>query len=203
MMTEEAVCGNVGEYTMKKAILLAFLLCSNSIFAQSEAVDITLSPGDTIEIRFFYTPELNVIQTIRPDGKIVLQLVGEIVALGKTPNELNKELYTGFSKYLKQLDIAVFVQSYNNRYISVVGEVAIPGDIPMLRNLTTLEAIMLAGGVDTEDADYSNVVVMRHEGGKWIRYKVNLEDLLTGKSDAPFYLKPLDIVYVPSQFTFR
>ena len=188
---------------MKKLLLFVFLLCSCSVFAQSKGVDITLGPGDTIEIRFFYTPELNVIQTIRPDGKIVLQLVGEIIATGKTPGELTAELYNGFSKYLKQLDIAVFVQSYNNRYISVVGEIAIPGDIPMLRNLTALEAIMLAGGVDMEDADYSNVVVMRHEEGKWIRYKVNLEDLLTGKSDDPFYLKPLDIVYVPSQFTFR
>ena len=46
--------------------------------------EVRLGPGDTLEIRFFYTPELNVIQTIRPDGKIMLQLVGDVEAQGKT-----------------------------------------------------------------------------------------------------------------------
>lgn len=53
---------------------------------QSESMpELTLAPGDTIDIKFFYAPELNESQTIRPDGKITLQLIGEIDVLGERP----------------------------------------------------------------------------------------------------------------------
>ena len=97
---------------MKRLLLTLFFLLFVPIlaFAQYFEQNTKLSPGDTIEIRFFFTPDLNKIQTIRPDGKIVLQLVGEITAAGKTPSELTKELYRHYSEYFKQLDIAVLVE---------------------------------------------------------------------------------------------
>ncbi|WP_051693798.1 polysaccharide biosynthesis/export family protein [Desulfohalovibrio reitneri] len=49
-------------------------------------------PGDVLEFKFFYTPELNEVQTIRPDGQVSLQLVGEVEAAGKTAGELTAEL---------------------------------------------------------------------------------------------------------------
>lgn len=189
---------------MKKAVLFIVLIlipCSAIAQEKEEEADITLSPGDVIEIRFFYTPDLNVVQTIRPDGKIVLQLVGEIRAEGKTPTQLTQELYTHYAKYLSQLDVAVFVQSFNSRFISVVGEVISPGSIPMPRPLTALEAIMLAGGINAESATYKNVVIIRKRDDKWIRIKINLENILLGRDDTMFYLQPLDMVYVPSGFT--
>lgn len=173
-----------------------------ALFGQEEKeVDITLSPGDVIEIRFFYTPDLNVVQTIRPDGKIVLQLIGEVVAKGKTPTQLTRELHIQYKKFLSQLDIAVLVQTYSSRYVSVVGEVTEPGDIPMPRPLTVLEAIMLAGGINAESATYKNIILIRKKDGKWQRMRVNLENVLLGIDDEPLYLQPLDILYVPSGFT--
>lgn len=58
---------------------------------------------------------------------------------------------------------------------------------------------MRAGGVNPETASYKYVVVMRQQGGKYQRYTLNLEEVLLGRDDNPFYLLPLDIVYVPAR----
>jgi polysaccharide biosynthesis/export protein len=182
---------------MKILLLVAVMLCPLLAFAQEGQNDVRLRASDTIEIRFFYTPELNKIQTIRPDGKIVLQLIGEITAAGKTPNELTQELVKKYTRYFKQLDVAVFVESYGSRGVYVGGGVNTPGEIPILRNLTVLEAIMQAGGVNATTASLKNVVVVRLKEGKYERYVLDLEGVLLGTDNKPFYLMPLDVVYVP------
>jgi protein involved in polysaccharide export with SLBB domain len=90
---------------MRFLLLVALFLAPLGGFAQEVQKDVRLSAGDTIEIRYFYTPELNKTQIVRPDGKIVLQLVGEVVAAGKTPNELTQELSKKYEKYIKQVDM--------------------------------------------------------------------------------------------------
>ena len=187
---------------MKKRLLVLFFLLLVPIFASAQYVEqnTKLSPGDTIEIRFFFTPDLNKIQTIRPDGKIVLQLVGEITAAGKTPSELTKELYKLYGKHFNQLDIAVFVESYSSNYVYVGGEVNSPGNVEMKGKLTALEAIMLAGGIISANASYKKIVVMRQKEGKWIQFKLNLAEIIDGGRDEPFYLEPLDIVFIPSRY---
>ena len=75
------------------------------------APKITLGPGDVMDIKFFYTPELNDSQAVRPDGKIMLQLVGEVTAQGRTPDELRAELVHLYTSELKNPEIAVIVRS--------------------------------------------------------------------------------------------
>ncbi len=159
--------------------------------------EVRLSPGDIIEIRFFYTPALNIIQTIRPDGMITLQLVGEILAHGKTPMELKEDLYTKYKDFMSQLDIVVIVQSLSNRRVYVGGQVNSPGTIPMPGKLTVLEAILLAGGINMGNAKYNNILIIRYQNGKWIGANINLDDALKGVQSEPLYLQPQDIVYVP------
>ena len=191
---------------MKKIFIISLflLLITNliPILASAQYIEenTKLSPGDTIEIRFFFTPDLNKIQIIRPDGKIVLQLVGEITAAGKTPSELTKELYKLYSDYFNQLDVAVFVESYSSNYVYVGGEVNTPGNVEMKGKLTALEAIMLAGGIISANASYKKIVVMRQKEGKWIQYNLNLAKIIDGESNEPFYLEPLDIVFIPSRY---
>ena len=187
---------------MKKLLIVLLLLLSIPFVASAQFFEqnTKLSPGDTIEIRFFFTPDLNKIQTIRPDGKIVLQLVGEITAAGITPSELTKELYKHYSDYFKQLDIAVFVEAYSSNYVYVGGEVNTPGNVEMRGKLTALEAIMLAGGIISENASYKKIVIMRQKDGKWIQFELNLAEILDGESDEPFLLESLDIVFIPSRY---
>jgi protein involved in polysaccharide export with SLBB domain len=159
--------------------------------------DYVFSPGDTIEVKFFYTPELNETQVVRPDGKISLQIIGEVTAAGKTPIELRGLLKRLYAPHLKQPEISVIARTFNNQKVYVGGQVMLPGVVEITGPLTALEAIMQAGGIDFREAEAKNVVVIRHKDG--IRYGclLNLEPSLEGKETQPFYLEAKDIVYVP------
>jgi polysaccharide export outer membrane protein len=158
---------------------------------------LVLSAGDVVEVSFYYTPELNITQTIRPDGKISLQLIGEVRAQGKTPSGLRTELLESYAKILKQPDITVLTRSFYERRVFVGGRVMAPGVFDMPGPMTLLEAIIQAGGLDMMQAEVRNIVVIRHEGDRRYGYAVDLQPALQGSESQPFYLRPKDIVYVP------
>jgi len=163
----------------------------------SSTPKVTLGPGDGVDIKFFYNPELNDSQTVRPDGKIALQLVGEVTAQGKTPAELRDELKNLYAPQLKNPEVVVIVRALVDRRVYVGGEVKTPGLLPLPGRLTALEAIMQAGGFDPKTACVSNVVVIRHKDGKRYGGTINFKEALQGRNGNPFYLEPNDIVYVP------
>jgi protein involved in polysaccharide export with SLBB domain len=158
---------------------------------------LTLGPGDVIDIKFFHTPELNDSQTVRPDGKITLQLIGEVAVQGKTPDELRSELMRLYIPELKNPEVAVIVRSQSDRRVYVGGEVNKPGVIPMPGRLTALEAIIEAGGFRTETANLKSVVVIRQREGKLRGSLIDFSDTPNGEAGPPLYLEPRDIIYVP------
>ena len=173
--------------------------------AQAPAPQLTLTPvlasGDQIELKFFYDNELNVTQTIRPDGKITLELVGEVPAAGMTPTALATDLKDRYTQYLKHPDIAVFLRSSNQRKVYVDGAVLQPRILDMPDKMTVLEAIMAAGGFNLLTADTKQIIVMRDDGHNGrIAYQLSLADTMKGKASAGFVLAPKDIVYVPRTF---
>jgi len=158
---------------------------------------VTLEPGDEIEVKFYYTPELDITQMVRPDGKIALQLIGELEVQGKTPAELRKELLRLYGPHLKNPEVAVIVRSLLNRRVYVGGQVVTPGVIEMPAETDVLEAIMQAGGFILPEAKVENIIVIRHRDNQRYAYSVNLAPALKGDGSQPFYLQPQDIVYVP------
>ena len=83
--------------------------------------------------------------------------------------------------------------------VYVSGAVFRPGKVVMERPLTALEAVMEAGGFDPTRAKLSDASVLRIENGKEHAYHINLQKMLEGEVEAPFYLRPFDIVHVPSK----
>ena len=164
---------------------------------ESTPKDYTFSPGDSIDVKFFYTPELNETQDVRPDGKIALQIIGEVAAAGKTPAQLRWLLEKLYASHLKDPEISVVVRSFSNQRVYVGGQVMRPGTIEISGRITALEAIMQAGGVDFREAQVKNVVVIRHYEGTRYGYLLNMEPILAGKESRPFFLEAKDIVYVP------
>lgn len=155
-----------------------------------------LMPGDQIEVNFLGAPELNSLQAIRMDGKISLQLVGEVVAAGKTPLDLQQELRSAYSKELQIKEVLVVVRQPPPVLVS--GAVLVPGRIPLVRPLTVLDAIMESGGFDMEQAEVRSVVLIRHEAGVRKSFVFDFEQALAGEGeDRAFYVQPFDIVYVP------
>ncbi len=161
-------------------------------------VNVVLLPGDQIDIKFFYTPELNELQAIRPDGKISLQLVGEVMAAGFTPSQVQDKLKEQYTGLIEKPSVVVIARELVHRSVYVAGSVYKPGLVPMPGHLTALSAIMNAGGFDMSSADPKEVHIIRHENGKRQIYTLNFKDTMDGESiDAPFYLHAQDIVYVP------
>ena len=160
---------------------------------------ITLREGDIVKISFPGSANLDTTQQIRRDGKINLQLVGEVDAAGLTPEELQKKLIDLYAPQISSKEITVSLQS-STFPVFVNGEVGHPGKVNADHPITALEAIMEAGGSNPETANMKAVKVNRLEDGKYKTYKLNLQDVLDGKASNPFYLKPNDIVTVPERF---
>ena len=102
--------------------------------------------GDELDIKFFYNAGLNEQVIVRPDGRISLQLVHEIIAAGLTPAELTNVLVEKYSGELQRPVITVIVRAFGAQKIYVDREVMKPGVVPILGILTALQAISQAEG---------------------------------------------------------
>lgn len=164
----------------------------------SATMPTTLGPGDDVEIKFYYAPELNIQQKVRSDGKISVQLVGDIQAAGKTPEELDAMLQDAYSKHLKFPEVSVIVRGMYSRRVIVTGEVVRPGMLDMPSQLSLMEAIGIVGGFNHTTANLEQVIVSRADAsGVRTGYVVNLKDEYKGAIVQPFMLQPTDIVIVP------
>jgi len=161
---------------------------------------LNLREGDVLKISFPGSPTLDTTQQIRRDGKITLPLVGEVDAAGMTPSALEKKLVDLYAPQMvsKQVTVQVVSSSFP---IYVTGMVLRPGKILSDHPISALEAVMEAGGFDYTKANLRDVVVIRREGKIMKNYKLNLKDVLKGKANEQFFLKPYDIVYVPQRFS--
>ena len=157
-----------------------------------------IQPGDQLDIKFFYNPELNETLTVRPDGKISLQLVDEVQAAGLKPSELDDELTKQYARELKKPSITVIVKSFGGQRIFVGGEVNRQGLMTIAGNMTPLQAVLNAGGFKETASPENAIIIRKGPGNKPVPIALNLDDAMQGKSgSADFLLQPDDVVYVP------
>ena len=157
-----------------------------------------LRPGDVVDAKFFYNPDLNETLLVRPDGRVSLQLVGEVPAGGRTPAELRADLMTRYASVLRQPEVAIIVKQIAPRRLYVGGEVRTPSLLRVDAPVTALQAIFEAGGF-TRASKATDVVILRYHGTPQPEFiKVNLEPALrTGDKNSDVPLQPLDILWVP------
>ncbi len=157
-----------------------------------------LQAGDVLEIKHFYTPELNETVSIRPDGRISLPIAGEVQAEGKTPAGLRDVLSELYARTLREREVAVVVKEFAGRRIYVGGEVLTPGVIRPPGTVTALQAILEAGGAKSS-ARLENVVILRNQGtSEPLFMTLDLRGGVTGGvSRNDVALLPSDIVFVP------
>jgi protein involved in polysaccharide export with SLBB domain len=168
--------------------------------APAPAASLVLREGDTIHISFPGAPSLDSTQTIRRDGKITLDLVGEMMAAGLTPSDLEQQLLVKYGDQLVVKQVSVTVQA-SEFVVYVSGAVLRPGIIISHRPLTPLEAVLEAG-LDEPKANMAKVVVIRENSdGKNEKFSLDLKAVMKGKQTQPFNLKPLDKIIVPEKFS--
>ena len=163
-----------------------------------EPQDYLIQPGDQLDIKFFYNPEINETVTVRPDGKISLQLVDEVQASGLKPSQLDADLTEKYSHELKKPMITVIVKSFEGQRIYVGGEVNKQGLIRLTSAMTPLQAVLDAGGFKETAKPEGAIVIRKGPGNEPIPIEMNLADAMQGKSgSADFLLQSSDIIYVP------
>ena len=156
----------------------------------------TIGQDDGLLIQSYYDAGLKQQALVRPDGRISLLLVGEVMAAGKTPADLSDELSHLYAKQLDRPDITVSVTSSAGMVVYIGGEVTKPAQLPIKGQLTLLQSINEAGGF-LNSANKEQVLILRKSpDGRYRTLQVNVEKVLKNQS-SELYLQRHDIVFVP------
>jgi polysaccharide export outer membrane protein len=161
--------------------------------------DYRIGPGDTLKVSVFQNEELTATLPVRPDGKISTPLVEDMVAVGKTPSQLARDIEVALSQYIKAPKVSVVVTVALSVYsqVKVIGQVKTPQSLPYHDGMTVLDAVLAAGGL-SQFAAGNRARLVRHDNGKQSEIDIKLDNLLNKgdtKQDLP--LKPGDILVVP------
>jgi polysaccharide export outer membrane protein len=161
-----------------------------------------IGPLDGLSIVVWRNPELSANVTVRPDGRISTPLVDDVLAAGKNPADLAREIEQYLSKVIRDPVVTVVVSSFQGAFaeqIRIVGEATRPQAVAFRQNMTILDVMIQAGGL-TDFADGNGAVLVRgSEAGK--QYSVRLKDLLKrGDISANVDVKPGDIIIVPQSW---
>ena len=158
-----------------------------------------IGPGDSLHVFVFQNEELSVTVPVRPDGKISTPLVEDMVAVGKTPSQLARDIEKSLSEYVKSPKVNVVVMSAMSIYsqIKVIGQVKTPQSLPFRDGMTVLDAVLAVGGLGQFAAGNRSHLV-RTENGKQSEIKVKLDSLVNnGDMTQNLPLKPGDVLVVP------
>ena len=155
-----------------------------------------IGPEDALDIMVWKNPELTRSVVVRPDGRISLPLLNDIVAAGLTPMELRNVLAAGYVEFVNAAEVSVVVSAIHSFKVSVVGLVNAAGRFELGREATVLDALALAGGL-TEFAKRDRIVVLRQEGKVWRRFGFDYNSAVHYDASHNFTLRPRDIVVVP------
>jgi polysaccharide export outer membrane protein len=167
--------------------------------AGANATDYIIGPGDTLQIFVWRNPELSVTVPVRPDGKISTPLVENMVAIGKSPSQLARDMETVLAEFVRSPQVNVIVSQALSSFssVKVVGQVRVPQTVPFRQGLRVLDIVLASGGL-TEFAAPGRAKIVRTDGQKQTEIKVNLSKLMNkGDLSQNVELKPGDVLIVP------
>ena len=167
--------------------------------AAAVSPDYLIGPGDSLHVFVFQNEELSVTVPVRPDGKISTPLVEDMVAVGKTPSQLARDIEKSLGEYVKSPRVNVVVMGAMSVFsqVRVIGQVTHPQALPYRDGMTVLDAVLAVGGLSQFAAGNRSHLV-RNEHGRNNEIKVKLEALVNGgdmRQNLP--LRPGDVLVVP------
>ncbi len=176
---------------------------TQSTTPQPPKEDYILGPLDKLTIHVWRNPELSAedIQ-VRPDGRITIPLVRDMVAVGKTPTQLQDDIRDELEQYIEQPIVSVIVNEFNGalpQQIRITGAGARPAALPYRANMTVLDAMIAVGGLGEFAAGNRATLTRYDEKAKTNQeYRLRLKDLLDkGDATANVALRPGDTISIP------
>jgi polysaccharide export outer membrane protein len=170
-----------------------------NVTAQPVAESYIIGPGDSLQVFVWRNPELSSTVPVRPDGKISTPLVEDMVAVGKTPTQLARDIEKVLAEYVKSPQVNVIVTLPVSAFsqVKIIGQVLKPQSLPYRDGMTVLDALLSVGGLGPYAAG-NRAKVVRTDGGKQTQISVNLERIVDkGDMTQNIKLQPGDVIVVP------
>ena len=154
---------------------------------------------DVLTINVWKEPDVSKVSIpVRSDGRISLPLAGEVVAAGKTPLALEREIAGKLQSFISEPEVTVMVQQINSQKFNILGQVNKPGAYSLTNSATILDAIALAGGFRDFAKKKSIYVLRQNADGTQARIPFNYKEVLKGENPAQnIRLQPHDTIVVP------
>lgn len=163
------------------------------------SADYRIGPGDSLQIYVWQNPDLSVTVPVRQDGKVSTPLVEDMLAAGKTPSELARDVEKVLAEYVRSPKVNVFVLNAISALsqVKVTGQVKTPQALPFHEGMTVLDAVLAVGGL-TDFAAGNRARVVRTVDGKDQDIKIRLDRLLEkGDMSQNITLRPGDVLLIP------
>jgi polysaccharide export outer membrane protein len=170
-----------------------------SPLAEADANRYRIGPSDVIQVFVWRNPELTTTLPVRPDGKISTPLVEDMVANGKTPTELARDIEQVLAEYIRSPQVSVIVTQPASLFsqVRVVGQVRQPAPLAYRQGMTVLDALLAVGGLG-DFAAGNRAKIVRTTDGKTQEIRVKADDLVNkGDMSQNRELKPGDVLVVP------
>lgn len=165
----------------------------------AESSQYKIGPGDGLTVFVFGNPELTSQLVVRPDGQISMPLVDQMIANGKTPSQLARDIEKVIGEYVRNPQVTVIVSQAISvtSQVKVVGQVSKPQSIPYREGMKVLDVILTVGGL-TPFAAGNRARIVRMDNGHEEQIRVKL-DRLVNKADMSqnLQLQPGDVLIVP------
>lgn len=171
---------------------------NSMVSRQGESVDAgyKLGPEDQLRISVWDNKELTLDLVVRPDGKVSMPLIQDVVAEGLTAVQLAEEIKKKLSSFVVNPEVSVIVLQVNAPKYYLMGYITRPGTYPLRGEVSVLQALALAGGF-TQFASPRSIKLIRNENGRQVIRKINYYNLLEEGGKGNYLLKPGDTIVVP------
>ena len=193
-----AGCGSGGPSVAEKAAAAA-------VEANAPAVsnDYIIGPGDRLNVVVYDNPQVSMALPVRPDGRISLPLIPDIVAAGQTPTKLGEEIAKRLTDFIRDPHVSVIVMDFvgvSERRVRVIGEAAEPAAFPYTQGMTLLDLMIASKGL-TKFAAGNSALLVRGVGPNQRIIKVRLFDLIKdGDISANVVIQPGDTLVIPQSW---
>ena len=158
--------------------------------------DYRIGPQDTLVVDVFQVPDLSKTVQVETSGTILMPLIGQVTATGRTPKELSDDIAAQLGKdYVKDPLVTVTVKESSSQKVTIDGAVVQPGIYPIAGNTTLMQAVALAKGPDPNLANTREVAIFRNSGTQRTAAIFDLSAIRSGKAvDPPVYANDVIVV---------
>jgi len=156
-----------------------------------------IQPGDVLTVSVWKEKDLALDILVRPDGGLSFPLAGDLMATGRSVDEVRQDLTQKLKTYIPDPVVTVMLKQIGGNHVYVLGKVNRPGEFPYSKPVDVMQALALAGGA-TPYAALNDIVILRRNSDHVDSIRFHYSEVERGKHLAQdIVLQSGDTVVVP------